>query len=365
MLNSLCNNSLTFEFASNAIDGYKHIDSCMNGKVYVKFYDRLNKEFPDLVRVLLLIENGEVIGRALVWNLKYFTAVETNRPVRLQHKLEEKYLVDRIYPSDNSNVISSFKNYATENKCLTKYRQSYDCQGSFVKSNGDNINIKMHLPKNISHIAAEFETPYLDTFDSINEFGYLSNALGSNSKRFTTLRSTNGSINTNYKNYLLDCVIDNNKFRFDSKGQIAIDNGKDNDDLVCPICGKVHTVNMNVSSNLSTPFSSEIDARVFYRRLGKDELISYLEKRNLFNFTNIKKENISICLNCMKNITHKCDICGKLVIGNTTCESCVTNNIKKCKICGATTSNEKYCDSCETFIKKMDANTFLDIMKDQ
>jgi len=122
--------------------------SCMNDEFdYLKIYTK-NK---DKVRLLVLINGGQIAGRALVWKLD-------------KSPCEAKYFMDRVY-TNNEYDVNKFITYAENNNFMYKQRMSCgDVEAVKFRYKGKDLfgEIRVELKGNF------IEYPYLDTLSYLN-----------------------------------------------------------------------------------------------------------------------------------------------------------------------------------------------------
>ena len=123
--------------------------SCMNDEFdYLKIYTK-NKE---KVRLLVLINGGQVTGRALVWKLD-------------KSPCEAKYFMDRVY-TNNEYDVNKFIAYAENNNFMYKQRMGCgDEEAVKFRYKGKDLfgEIRVELYGNCSGY------PYLDTLSYLNK----------------------------------------------------------------------------------------------------------------------------------------------------------------------------------------------------
>lgn len=137
--------------------------SCMR---HCPDYVELYAKNPDVCKMIILVKDGKLYGRALLWLDKY---------------------VDRIYGSDSTIV--AFKEFAKGKGYHTKAYQNSDCVSEWVKPNGDHYNEYITIDVDID---CEY-FPYADTFLFIDlDGGQIGN--DESCGRGAQLRSTDGDI---------------------------------------------------------------------------------------------------------------------------------------------------------------------------
>jgi hypothetical protein len=129
-------------------------NSCMRGKSGTGYFDIYTKN-PEVCRMLILIENDKLKGRALVWKVS-----------NSSNNLDFTYFLDRQYTINDSDVIK-FRKYAEENDWAYKtYNNNSDL--SEVTYKGVNKSIRMNIKlKHADEDKKSFrykKYPYLDTF---------------------------------------------------------------------------------------------------------------------------------------------------------------------------------------------------------
>ena len=125
-------------------------NSCMRAKGSNIF--KIYTENPEVCRMLILVRDEKLLGRALLWKLTYARAHDKKLP-------EELYFLDRQYTIDESDV-ERFRNYADENGWAFKTNNNHH---SFTNITylGESFNatLRVDLPK-----SNFYEYPYMDTF---------------------------------------------------------------------------------------------------------------------------------------------------------------------------------------------------------
>ena len=141
------------------------VGSCMRGKPinYFKIYD----DNPQIFKMVVIMLNGEMVGRALKVNAK---SIEDDT---------DFIYFDRLYYKDEE-VVAWFNAYCDANDIIRKARNSHDSMSYFYrKSLGGNfhhsIYVKIH-DKDIDFHSLYEQMPYLDTLRYGN-FGVLLNVM--------------------------------------------------------------------------------------------------------------------------------------------------------------------------------------------
>jgi hypothetical protein len=106
---------------------------------------------PDVCKLLILVKDDKLIGRALVWKLD---TIKVNNK-----ELETNWFMDRQY-TINDSLVEKFRNYAEEKGWITKTRNSHS---SFeeVTIGEDYFNAKMTVKVKVENYQ---KFPYMDTF---------------------------------------------------------------------------------------------------------------------------------------------------------------------------------------------------------
>ena len=139
-------------------------ESCMRHEKAQSYLD-IYVENPETIKMIILVKQGKLIGRALLWDNKW---------------------MDRIYGSDS--IIKAFTNYAKENNLNCKAEQNSDCHDEWVRPDGTNFHERLTF----SIITSFNKYPYADTFFYINvENGEISN---SDREGWGKLRETDGTL---------------------------------------------------------------------------------------------------------------------------------------------------------------------------
>lgn len=138
--------------------------SCMgprNRQDFMNFYAN-----NDNVSMLVSFsENNKVTARAIVWdNVKFYKGDKL---------VDEGSFMDRVYYTDDW-LEQKFKNWAKEEGCYSKFRQSHDSQTSFITPDAKQRDFKIEIPLDLR---SEY-FPYMDTLCFPNyEKGVLSNVV--------------------------------------------------------------------------------------------------------------------------------------------------------------------------------------------
>jgi hypothetical protein len=130
-------------------------DSCMRYKKCQAYFDIYCNE-PRVRMLILLNDNGKLIGRALVWNAFVKNDYGTDYEITL---------MDRVYTVEG-HYVDLFKRYAEKQNWWYKVYQTYDSKKTV--SNGiEQKDLKMYVTFNTNYY--ERYTPYMDTFTYIKE----------------------------------------------------------------------------------------------------------------------------------------------------------------------------------------------------
>ena len=152
-------------------------NSCMSKKRGI--FDIYNKN-KDVCKLLILLKDDKLIGRALVWKLKTIKASSINSD-------EIKYFMDRQYTIYQSDVVK-FRNYADEQGWCYKTNNNHY---SYEEITYKNKNCNSSMTVEVSPIDYN-NFPYMDTFRRYDPFIY-------------TLYNDNYNDNDEYEgNYILD-----------------------------------------------------------------------------------------------------------------------------------------------------------------
>lgn len=174
-------------------DNYYNTDgnlgnSCMKYKRCQDYFDIYTKN-PDVCQMLILLREGKLIGRAIVWKLSNY--IEYHK----EYEVSDLYFMDRQYTIDQHDV-DKFKNYAKEKGWAYKtYNNHHSLKN--VTYNGQD---KMWLMEvRVDDIDYD-KYPYMDTFKSYShDDGILYNREGMDD--VYTLTSTDGSYQENDEYY--------------------------------------------------------------------------------------------------------------------------------------------------------------------
>lgn len=118
-------------------------NSCMRSKSGSGYFDIYTKN-PEVCRMLILVENGKLKGRALIWKVE---------------SMEFTYFLDRQYTINESDVIK-FREYATSNGWAYKTYNNHSELGS-VTYKGKSSIVSMRVQLKIKSYS---KYPYVDTF---------------------------------------------------------------------------------------------------------------------------------------------------------------------------------------------------------
>lgn len=150
-------------------------NSCMRGHGDF-YYDLDRSDNVDLA--YCLNANGELVGRALVWQT-----------------VEGPIVMDRIYGSDST--IAAFKNYARSMGLYHKEHQSYDAKRDWVRPDGGTATLSFEVDIDMASCISDELVPYMDTFCYYGEMPeYLTNSTssaGSYDGPVYELRNTDGT----------------------------------------------------------------------------------------------------------------------------------------------------------------------------
>lgn len=142
-------------------ENYKEIkgqlgNSCMRNNSASTF-DIYTKN-PEVCKMLVLIEDGELLGRALIWKLK---SVKSYGGKDFPDVL---YFMDRQY-TINDHDVDKFRNYAKEKGWSYKTNNSHHSLSSITyKDNTFNVNMSVQLKEESKNDYDYGKYPYMDTF---------------------------------------------------------------------------------------------------------------------------------------------------------------------------------------------------------
>lgn len=145
--------------------------SCMQHSEKNNFF-KLYTENPDTCQLLILLEGGKLVGRALVWKLKS-AEIRYIFPKKESRKIPGiEYFMDRVYTSDDY-LINNFILYADKLGWARKPVQSYgyNTEITFRGAKFEGVSMSVKVKK------LDYKPyPYLDTFRRYNHFnGTLNN----------------------------------------------------------------------------------------------------------------------------------------------------------------------------------------------
>lgn len=130
-------------------------NSCMRNSSPTTF--EMYVDNPDVCRMLILVEDDKLIGRALIWKLKSITSYNKKDVPK------EGYFMDRQYTIKDSDV-DKFKNYAKENGWFYKTRNNHHTLG-LVSYKEDYFDAQMEVEVESKDYS---RYPYMDTFRLYN-----------------------------------------------------------------------------------------------------------------------------------------------------------------------------------------------------
>ena len=130
--------SSNYEYNGGTLGG-----SCMNGGEYVDLYI-IN---PDRVRMVILLKEGKLLGRALLWKID---------------DQKFKYLLDRIYYTED-HTVNKFIDFVNKNGWAHKTLQSHSTFQDITFNNNE-YSIKLSIK--IDNLPKSF--PYVDTFQFLD-----------------------------------------------------------------------------------------------------------------------------------------------------------------------------------------------------
>jgi hypothetical protein len=144
--------------------------SCMQVSEKNNFF-KLYTENTDTCQLLILLEGGKLVGRALVWKLKSAEITETSpeekRPKKEVWKIPGvDYFMDRVYTSDDY-LVNNFILYADKLGWARKPVQSYgyNTEITFKGQKYEDVSMSVKVKK------LDYRPyPYLDTFTRYNHF---------------------------------------------------------------------------------------------------------------------------------------------------------------------------------------------------
>lgn len=133
--------------------------SCMKHnqcQEYIKFYS-VN---PKQVKMLILLNNdGDLVGRSLLWDVNCLEVNEQKSPEGLTQKI-----MDRIYTIDDDRYTYKFKSWADTNGYWYKMEQKWNNSILFEHLN-NRFTAKLSTKLDYAHVDM---FPYLDTFKFLN-----------------------------------------------------------------------------------------------------------------------------------------------------------------------------------------------------
>jgi len=132
-------------------------NSCMK---YKKVFELYTKNV-DVCSMLILLEDGLLIGRSIIWKVNYIGGSD----------VKFEYFMDRIYTSKDSDV-NKFKEYAFDKGWAHKSYNSYDRFDEIHYDETPYSGIEMR----IKVIPGSYNNyPFMDTFRRYSNIGYLYN----------------------------------------------------------------------------------------------------------------------------------------------------------------------------------------------
>jgi len=148
--------------------------SCMKHDSCQKYMDFYNENSDNIKLLVLLDDEGELIGRALLW---YFDSYK---------------IMDRIYTINDEQYQFYFKQWASNNGYMFKANQNwYDCM-TFEDNKGNKKQLKLKI--DLKNKSFDYY-PYLDTFKFRDSKGFIYNYIPDDIDLddMKTLISTDGS----------------------------------------------------------------------------------------------------------------------------------------------------------------------------
>jgi len=180
--------------------------SCMRNQNDGVFEIYVNN--PDVCKMLILLKENKLIGRALLWKPSKITKKGGKESIILN---ENQYFMDRVYTNKDS-LLNTFIRYADDNDFLHKTRNSYSHTYGVLNKTGDNFNVYMEVQ--LDKIVYDM-FPYMDTFKIYNPSNYIlnndiDNVDDDRYDGFYKLESTSGDfeiINSGYYSEYYDEII--------------------------------------------------------------------------------------------------------------------------------------------------------------
>jgi hypothetical protein len=168
-----------YKYDSYAEDGRGSLGiSCMKHDSCQKLLDIYTNNTEVVSMVVMLDEEGYLLGRAILWNF------------------DGNKIMDRIYTQDDEKLQHHFKKWATSNNYLYKSEQNWYNTLFFenMKTEKKELRLEIKIDADLEYL------PYMDTFKFIGFNGYLYNYQPD--FRFKTLCSCEGSrYDHNYLRY--------------------------------------------------------------------------------------------------------------------------------------------------------------------
>jgi hypothetical protein len=167
--------------------------SCMAYSDKDNFFSIYTKN-PEVCKLLILLEDGKLIGRSLIWKLNSIEAfywdyedgyVKNKSLTKEMSKIE--YFMDRIYTSEDY-LVNNFINYAKSEGWLLRSQESIHDPNTVTFRSKD-----VHVEMTVKVKKVNYEPyPYLDTFKRYNHFNGTLNNDTTKKKGGHILRSTRG-----------------------------------------------------------------------------------------------------------------------------------------------------------------------------
>lgn len=143
-----------YRYDSYAEDGRGSLGiSCMKHDSCQKLLDIYTRNTDVVSMVIMLNEEGYLLGRAILWNF------------------DGNKIMDRIYTHDDEKLQHYFKKWATKNGYLYKSEQNWFNTLNFEKMGSDKVELKLEVKvnTNLDYL------PYMDTFKFVGDNGHLYN----------------------------------------------------------------------------------------------------------------------------------------------------------------------------------------------
>ena len=156
-------------------------NSCMRHEECQPFF----KIYEDCAKMLVLLKEGKVMGRAILW------------------ELDDKTYMDRVYVCMDY-LETSFIDYAEQNKWIHRHNQALLSDREYQYWLGPQDNYKTPFQADLS-IKLDVRYPYMPYLDTFRYYDEETNSIHTNPKRGNIyLSETDGTYISNYETYVCE-----------------------------------------------------------------------------------------------------------------------------------------------------------------